>query len=269
MKNMQISAPTTVNLDELQTIIERNTLFQKKAMETKLLHDSFKFLELILDFVQQLGGIKSVFKSYWIKSNSKAWLNLNSQFSSWILMMVYHRQESEDKPWTYIFHEFLHKEGYKRRNILTRQSVLSYYKLTKAFLSHLPQELRLEAEEICRFFERNQLDPYSSVVGLYASEEVINAAMEVDEIALIQMVERELDDLKSKKSTYKEKYTEVLRKLTIWSKYNDPANTVLEMQYFLSVLRGMNQVAQGSIVLVKKEMTNAIVTGKQIGRAHV
>ena len=31
LKNMQISAPTTVNLDDLQTIIERNTLFQKKA----------------------------------------------------------------------------------------------------------------------------------------------------------------------------------------------------------------------------------------------
>ena len=57
-------------------------------METKLLHDTFKFLEFILDFVTQLGGIKTVFKSNWIKTNSKAWLNLNSQFSSWILMMV-------------------------------------------------------------------------------------------------------------------------------------------------------------------------------------
>ena len=57
-------------------------------MGTKLLQDTFKFLAMIFDFVETCGGIKTVFKSSWIKSNPKAWLNMNSQFSSWILMMV-------------------------------------------------------------------------------------------------------------------------------------------------------------------------------------
>ena len=57
-------------------------------METKLLRDTFKFFDSIVNFVKECGGVKVIFKSHWIKGNSKAWLNLNSQFIAWMLMMV-------------------------------------------------------------------------------------------------------------------------------------------------------------------------------------
>lgn len=62
-------------------------------------------------------------------------------------------------------------------NILTTEKVKSYYLLMSHLLDEIPSEMKLQAEEICQFFEQHSVDPYSAVVGQMVNKEVTLSAL--------------------------------------------------------------------------------------------
>lgn len=57
-------------------------------MNTRMMRDSFKYLDAIIKIWEAFGGVKVMSKVSFRRNNPKIWLTIESGVFKWVLMMV-------------------------------------------------------------------------------------------------------------------------------------------------------------------------------------
>lgn len=255
----------------LDVTYNRSDVFYRTAFNSMRLEDIFRYLdELAHDDAEQKQ--KLVYEGH--KASAETVLKetevLVKRVKKFLTILIQFRSLHKNKGLPAIFHEYMAAGKAGAVDLLTPSAAHSYIELLSLFVhqsaltqvpgrAHSSPVARLhehaqsgkdmhlsEAKALLLFLEAHRLDPYSALVGMRPSKDVMASVVHTSE------------PMPGGKEVCAISHAEVMQNVLKWSLAKDPAEMLREVRQCAAIIRGVTTLKRGELAVVELESNNFV-----------
>lgn len=256
----------------LDVTYNHSDVFYRTAFNSMRLEDIFRYLdELARDDAEQKQ--KLVYEGH--KASAESVLKetevLVKRVKKFLTILIQFRSLHKNEGLPAIFHQYMAEGKAAQVDLLNPKAVHSYIELLSLFvhqsaltkgptrgpsspMARLQEHAQsgkdmhlVEAKALLLFLESHRLDPYSAVIGMRPSKDVMATAVHTSEPLPV-----------GSKDTCAISHAEVMQNVLKWSLTKDPSEMLKEIRQCAAIIRGVTSLKRGELAVVELESNNFV-----------